>query len=342
MFRQYLSCGTLNVDNIVGSGMPPYHGGKKIFVDPTWGSDGNSGKTPKKALASLEAAWDECRYDLDVGKTKGYNDTIYLIGGLTANVLSAAFTWDKSHTHLVGVGGDQVNNSRCRITMSNTTRSGAMFTISGNGCQFHNIYWNDDSNASVSAVAPGAVKVSGDRNYFKRCHISGIVHSTLDVANAFSLKLDGADEMLFEDCMIGNDTIDKGSAENSALMWSNGSKVVFKGCTLYARIEHASNHALVWVPNDGQEVNGGALSWNKFDDCDFIYTSTNQAYTPTEFFKVAAQAAATKNLILLRNCAGVSGKVGQACDWDSNDRGLIWTAMPAAAANGDGGYGIAV
>jgi len=339
MKRPFMSVGTLEVDNIVGAGMLPYCNGRKIFLDPNHGSDGNTGLSPKKAKASLAAAYALCR---ESETAHGWNDTVYFMQGNHSNVLTEPMDWAKSHTHLIGIGGMQINNSRCRISYSNVVRENAMFTVSGNGCIFTNIYWQDDSNASTTSTAPGALLVTGDRNYFGRCHIAGMMHSTLDVASAYALRLNGCTEMMFEDCHIGNDTIDKGSAANSTILWSDGSKVYFKGGVIYARIESATNHYLVKITADGQEANGGALAHNIFENVSFIYTSTNQAYTPTGYFSIAAQAGATKNLILLKNCVGVSGVIGQACDWDASDRGLVWADMTATASNGDGGYSIAV
>ncbi len=110
-------------------------------------------------------------------------------------------------------------------------------TVSADGCLFRNF----SVYAGVASANPlGALKVTGTRNHFERMHISGIGHDTMDVAGAYSLMLDGAQENLFERCEIGLDTIGAGTAANSENpgRYGRGAEQVFK----FAHLPDARPH----------------------------------------------------------------------------------------------------
>ena len=72
--------------------------GNEYYVDPTNGSDGNSGNSATDAKATLIAG--EALLEAD------QNDILYLIAGTSGATLAAAMTWDKSNTSLIGISPD--------------------------------------------------------------------------------------------------------------------------------------------------------------------------------------------------------------------------------------------
>jgi len=82
---------------ILGGGMIPATTGKYWFVSSDTGSDGNSGKAPTRALATLDAAIGKCTAD------KG--DVIIIMPGHTETLASAgAVTCDIAGVYVIGLG----------------------------------------------------------------------------------------------------------------------------------------------------------------------------------------------------------------------------------------------
>src|ERR1035437_9502861 len=91
-----------------GVGGNPAFTGNWFWVDETNGSDGNSGG-PTDALKTLTQALSLC--------TSNNNDVIFLTG--TVHV-TATVAWNKSRTHLIGLGPSLATEARARISQSGT------------------------------------------------------------------------------------------------------------------------------------------------------------------------------------------------------------------------------
>lgn len=253
------------------------NGGNWYFVDPESGSDGHDGKTPARAVRTLNQA-----YQL---ATDGNNDVIVLLsnGTSTANVttyLTSALTWSKNKTHLIGAAAPTGISPRARVSTDSTvsTALNPMVTLSGDGCVWSNVQIYAGIDA---AVAANGLEVTGERNHFWRMHIAGIGNDKNDVANAYSLKLTGGGENLFEECTIGLDTTSKGDAANSELVFASATaRNTFKGCT-FRTFASAAGH---------QFVLAGASAIERaqvFDDCLFLNPSEEtSAVEMTEVFSV--------------------------------------------------------
>ena len=97
--------GLTNFPNGIASFGVPMTGGvpfgptsKTFFVSGAEGSDGNDGRTPRKALASVSKAHSLMR--------AGKNDVCFVMGnGQTSGTAreTATITWSKDACHLVGV-----------------------------------------------------------------------------------------------------------------------------------------------------------------------------------------------------------------------------------------------
>ena len=79
----------------VMAGVPFSQDSKYYFVDAANGSDGNSGLSPDEALATIIQAEDMC--------VANQHDTVFYIASETSINMSAALTWDKNYTHLIGI-----------------------------------------------------------------------------------------------------------------------------------------------------------------------------------------------------------------------------------------------
>jgi hypothetical protein len=219
---------------------------------------------------------------------------------------------------------------RARIFQTSTaTGLSPLINITATGCSFRNLYVYQGVNDATSLIN---VQVTGGRNYFENVHFAGIGNNTMDAAGACSLKLNGADECLFKHCSIGLDTVARGSAANSEILFDTAAtRNTFEDCMIYAYIEHATNHPLVKLADTTS-----ADRYIIFKSCLFNHFSVNGAVTPTTVFSIPASHQTCA--IILQDCTAVSG-TSSATDWDSNDRGHIWNNTPAAAAGAAGGLG---
>ena len=277
--REYMHIGTLEVDRMVGAGVGPFTQGRKFFVDPVNGSDGNHGTSPTHAKKTLAAAEDVC--------TTGKNDTVYFLATTSGDTQTSILIWDKSYTHLVGVCATAAESHRARVFSPNSATAGysPMVTFSGQGCVVKNMTFKQQS---YHADSHQCCQVTGGRNLFENVHFAGMLHATPagDTSGA-ALYLSGAEENLFKNCVIGQDTI-QSTAANAQLVLhtTRNNRNKFEGCFFYNNAGATS----LWVAI-GAEGIGGYL-WLK--DCTFL----NKGTTMTVGMTVGAN---TGGVVLLDN-----------------------------------------
>jgi len=161
----------------------------KVFVvDPVNGSDTNSCLTFERACASLAAAYAKT--------TDAHHDTVLLVAGATATTPTAAITWSKNYTHLVGVTAPLPGmGQRARIVGNTTLDATAVVTFSGSGNIVRNI---QIFNGADNAADNGAAVVSGSRNYFENVFFAGMGDATASGAmsrtGGYSLALSGSEK----------------------------------------------------------------------------------------------------------------------------------------------------
>lgn len=293
--------------------------GKNIYVKPYSGSDSLSGLSPTAAVKTLTRA-------LDIA-TANQNDVVYMFAesNTAANCTdyqSTTLTWNKDGVHLIGVNAGQRMSHRSRIAFVSTYDTASnLMTVSANGCLFSGI----EILEGVAGTNPtGCLKVTGDRNHFQNCHIAGIGNDANDIAGAYSLSLQGADENYFEDCVIGLDTIGRGSAANYEIRVGESSAYVnqrniFRGCVIQGLCASAGNYLFMSIPG------AGCISrYILFQNCVFINpaASVSGGAAMTSAFSVHASAG---GYVLLHDCA----VVGAADLNAAADTGLILTSSPA-------------
>jgi hypothetical protein len=153
------------------------------------------------------------------------------------HALSAALTWDKSNTALIGQAPDeQIMNQRARVSMSADFTP--MVTISGDGNLFKNLYF---MHGRANAANLNCLTVSGDRNTFVNCHIAGPQDTAEATASGYDLiRLTTAEETVFKNCFIGNMTI--GSTTVNLVEKQTGSgAVLFDKCIFFINSNGANN-----------------------------------------------------------------------------------------------------
>jgi len=302
----------------VGLGVPMSQG-RVIFLKPSSGDDGKTGKTPDQAVKTYSQALSLVTADKQ--------DTIVAFAesnsaASTTDYQSSTLTISKDGTRILGQNAGGVFAMRSRIAqLSTATGVSPLVTISCDNGVFANLHVFHGVGDATSKIA---VRVSGDRNYFFRCHFAGIGHATMDVAGAASLSLQGA-ENLFEECVIGLDTIARGTAANSEILLdgsgNSAARNVFRRCIIPTNAEANTHQFLIANSSSMDRV-------LIFEDCIFYNPVDSAATAMTEAFDLHASQGGT---IVLKNC-GLYG----AAEWDAGDTGniLIVGASGIAATSG--------
>lgn len=294
----------------------PIGNGSVYYLNPGNGSDDYDGKTPRRAFKTMAVAY--------AALTANQNDVLVYIQDNTSLSIVDTLDWAKDYTHFVGVCPPTKVAQRARIFNSgNTTASTPLLKVSANGCFFSNFYVFQGS--AVATV--GCVEVTGGRNYFENVHFAGMGHATnAGGANAYSLKLNGADECTFKNCTIGIDTI-KRTADNKPL-WIDGGSVRnrFEDCDFFSYAE-TNTYAMVKI-NDANALDRSMI----FKNCLFYNFWENHGGTLLECFDVPANVQTHD--IILQDCmlAGIA-------EWEDDDRGQMWCNMSAPSASA-GGIGV--
>jgi hypothetical protein len=295
----------------------PFSGKSKVyFVNPSdaAASDGNDGLTPLKPLATVQAAEDKC--------VSGRHDTVVLIGGATASAIAAAITWDKSYTHLIGVGCLLPGlGQRCRVTGSSTVAATTLLNITGAGCIFANLQLFNGANADAESQA---AVVAGDRNYFKNVFFAGMGGTTSAAhVGGSSLEVSGG-ENFFEDCAIGLDTVVRAAANYQLIV--SGERNAFRKTQVRSSCVTAGAF-MVKVDNTADDLRS-----TFFDECLFYNHRENWGTAITDCFDMPASGNTPD--VLLHNCM-MYGCTG----WGDTVTHLLHdTAAPATG----GGIAIAV
>jgi hypothetical protein len=288
---------------VLPNGIPFGPTSKTFFVAPNSGGDGNRGTDIKRPLDTLSKA--------QTLATADSNDVVYLISqsntaANTTDYQSSALAWAKDGVHLIGVNSGNVLASRSRIAqLSTATNVDDLFTVSADNCLIANIHV---FHGVDDATSKGAVLVSGQRNHFVNCHFAGIGHDTMDTADNYSLKVTGS-ENLFENCIIGLDTIARGTAATYEVIFSGAAtRNVFRNCVFTTFAEDA---AFVFVSIGS----GGIDRYVLFDNCIFMNATNSTATTMTAGLTVNASAGGH---VIVKD-----GMLIGATDWTAADSTVV-------------------
>jgi hypothetical protein len=274
-------------------GIPRGPKSKAFIYDPVNGSDDNPGTTWQSPLKSLEAAEALC--------TANQHDCVLALAGATADNPAAEVLWDKSYTHLIGVGSLQYGVGQRSRVVWQAAVAHTPITFSGNGCIVKNMQFN---NEHATGTAVGVGLVTGERNFFEKVFF---MCPTSTTAASYSLKITDGGENVFKDCTIGQHTLVRGAATHG--LWiakgsggANPTRNKFIHCE-FLSWSSVTNHALVTIASD---VDVEAFTV-QFEDCLF---SNIVSGAGTLTAAIVDGATETHHQILLRgqnNCfAGVT------------------------------------
>lgn len=279
---------------------------KSFFVaagTDSGGSDGNRGINVKQPLATLAKA--------QTLATADRNDTVFMLASSntaanTTDYQSSALAWAKDGVHLIGVNSGNNVSQRSRIAqLSTATDVDNLFTVSADNCLIANIHVFHGVN---DATSKGAVLVSGDHNHFYNCHFAGIGHDAMDTAANYSLSVTGS-ENLFENCVIGLDTIARGTAATYETIFSGAAtRNIFRNC-IFPTFAEAAGFVFVSIGS------GGIDRYVMFENCIFVNATNSTATTMTAAMTVNASAGGH---VILKNCMLIG-----ATDWTATDSSVV-------------------
>jgi hypothetical protein len=295
----------------VMAGVPYTMNSKYYFVDARNGSDGNDGLTPATALATIIAAEDKC--------TANQHDTIFLLGTGTAVSMTAALTWDKSYTHLIGICAPTQVAQRARIAHEDATYTGLspLFNVTASGCIFKNVYCFQGVADATSLIN---WQVSGGRNYFENVHFAGGGNASMAIDGCASLRLVGSEgENTFVHCTLGVDTIAAATGVRCLAITGGTPRNIFRNCNFTLYSAAAGAMFVEW------EALSAVDRYMLFDRCNFFNTG---ATTMSEAFSIPASVPSHRRCFL-KDCWGYG-----FTDWEANDRGVLYISGGTATAGG--------
>ncbi len=297
--------------------------GNVYWVKPISGSDTNDGLSPATAFKTLLHA--------HAVATANQNDVILLCSegstaASTTDYQNALLTWSKGSVHLIGINAGPNLGQRSRIAFLSTYAAATgLMSVTASNCLFANL----EIFAGVASALPtGCLDVTGQRNRFVNCQISGMGNAANDIAAAYSLYLNAAAENSFIDCYIGLDTVTLGAAANSQIKCASAAtRNTFKNCHIATYTNHATNNNFLRCPT------GSLDRWLKFIDCQFVNPIDASSTNLTQAAIIASDAGGS--VLLIGPSTGVLG----ATDWNSTDSGNV-TAINGTVTAGT--FGLAV
>lgn len=276
------------VQSLIGaSNAPILTQGNVWWVRPATGSDSNNGQTSATAFKTLAAALSAA--------TANQNDIVLLCAESntasgTTDYQSATLNWNKNLVHLLGVNDGPALSQRSRIAFASTYNTASnLFTLSASDCLIANVAMF----MGIAGTNPlGGMLVTGQRNVIRRCHIAGIGNAANDIAGAYSLNLSGAEENVFEDCVIGLDTVPLSAQANSQILITanvgvSATRNLFRNCMILQYAAHATNPLFLRAAATTID------RWLRFHDCIFSNPVQSGATALTHAFSVAAAAGGT-------------------------------------------------
>lgn len=232
------------------------------YVDPNKSVSGG-GTTRADAFKTVAEAHSTATAD---------NDDVVVVAGKSSTGRTsetAAITWNKRRTHLIGNGAPRRLNSRNGLGFASTVVS-PCFTLSANNCIIANVSFAVFEDINV------LVNVTGNYNTFMNVHFQGIGNATAgDDTAARSLLLTGAEENEFYNCTIGLDTVTRSAANASLELTGSCPRNKFINCDFPM---FADNAGAFWIKADTGNCYERFLN---FENCRFYNPDGSSSTTLT-------------------------------------------------------------
>jgi len=259
--------------------------------------------------------------------TANRNDVVLVFPGNYD--LTSELAWNKSNTHLMGLGGPAQGNDYGESNNSIYTDSADVnyaVNVTGNHCQFRNI---DFTNCAADADALAGLLLNGYACRFAGVSFQGVMNATADGVENAALAIAGlASNYYFEDCHIGNNmwrtrtAALSGQVNYIATAYPYPQHGIFRNCQFVVWSETSTVGMIRLADGDCM----GML--HIFDRCIFHNVSTSWAVTLASVF-VQKQQVRTSTIALF-DCFAIGFD-----EYTADDTGTRYqTNNPAAAATG--------
>ncbi len=289
--------------------------GDVFYADYVNGNDSTGDGSVDKPYQSIASAYTQC--------VSGHNDIVAVVGdgGTTGTQRrTAAFTWSKSATHMIGIASPVYYSQRARIAPTTAaTAYTPFFTISGNGCIFANLQFFHGFTTGTTAQIN--LSITGSRNLFQNCHIAGMGdNASAQDAGSRSIKLATGGENVFRNCVIGLDTVTRTAANASVEFASGTARNVFENCLF--PFETSAATPLGYIGSAAACMDRHQI----FDHCKFINAVGSTSTTMSGLGTLAASAG---GVLLFPGCFSVG-----ITEWgtDATTRALCYVDNAFAAA----------
>ena len=198
-----------------------------------------------------------------------------------------------------------------------------LINVSGDNNSFINMHFN---NSETDALGIGGVIVSGDRNYFQNCFITGANGATAAIdAAGYSLQLLGAQDNTFKDCTIGSDLTDRANHASCEILFTvdagkSCERDRFIGCEIQAFVSTGTAHGAIGS-SDAASIRRDII----FKDC---------------LFRADVTACATVFIGTTTTLGKIYMINSYTCNytnWDDGSANIVRASAAAAVATGGGG-----
>ena len=237
--------------------------------------------------------------------TDGTNDGNAIITAVTAGTITCS-----ASTFTIQTAATAGNSSL-------TNYLDYMIDVQASNCAFYNF---SIGNWLSDAQSLGCVKVTGNRNYFNNVHFVGAGHATPGaVATASDVKLDGCEEIVFDHCTFGTDSVLKAAANGEVIIDGTCWRIRFNYCDFVSYSATAGKVAVKSVDNTSFS---GLMS---FRGCHFLNWNPNGVTAVDDVFGGTASTSGQWSVSPDCTCVGFTG-------WG----GSVFVGGAAAAASGGG------
>ena len=268
-------------------------------------NDGTADYITDSAAGFITAGF-EVGQTIDVVANSGTNNGQYTISAVAAGKLTLSASDSLTTENAATAGATTITSYNLNL-----------LNISGNNNAFYNVHFG---NFSSNANALGCVEISGARNYFGNCHIIGAGHATPGaVATAYDVKLNGAEEITFDCCTFGTDSVLKAAANGEILIDGTSLRIQFNDCSF---LSYSATSGKGAVKSADATSHQGVIEFNA---CRFINWNENGITAVDDVFIGTAPTSGAYLVTPDSMCVGFSG-------WGAN----VYVAGAAAAASAGG------
>jgi len=311
--------GILSMGAQVGNGVPVTFGntasegsGKYYYVNPTTGSDGNTGLSMDKPLASCTRA--------NTLATSNNHDVIVL-SATSAHAQTTMLDVTKSRLHFWGLDAvGRYYGQRSRITSSGASTAGiALVQTTGVGVTFSNIKFDSGFTlaASIYTFADG-----GEYTRMQNCEI--YKSSDLNESTAAELLCNG-DSSYYSGCTIGSLATEVSAARTNVLLTRETISgkvcrdVTFENCNFWLKSSSATaSHFHATTATDVERM-------LKIRNCEMIVAKLSSA---TVGDAIIVDSAQTEGQIIVVN----SYNINSTALGTTGSVGIVYCGAPVATA----------